>query len=237
MATDERQIVEALLGAVPGRDVQLRYPKTKPNLYYSDEEANMTTIAANLLPNGGFEDAGSGWPSGAVGWGVASFQGTDANVTLVSTDSVSGSNSIMVDAGSSAAMYPTLTAEQGAAGNVVKIYGRSKLVNAPTVMPAENDYSVYVDITFTSGSPLYGKIASFCGSGSWEYAQAYLEVPAGRTVQSMSVHLMYRNVASGYALFDDVGITVFDSHSIVVTNTNALDGSNLTRLGHHNDCK
>lgn len=103
----------------------------------------------------------------------------------------------------------------------------------------ESDYSIYTDITFTDSTSLFGKAASFCGSGQWEYAAEYVTVPTGKTVSSMNFYLMYRNVAANdtrYAMFDDVGVTVFNPYSVDVSDVNALDGTNQTRTGHHNDC-
>lgn len=102
-----------------------------------------------------------------------------------------------------------------------------------------SDYSIYTDITFTDSTSLFGKAATFCGSGQWEYAAEYITVPDGKTVASMYFYLMYRNVpfdSTRYALFDEVGVTVFNPHSVDVSDLNAFDGTELTRTGHHNDC-
>ena len=47
---------------------------------------------------------------------------------------------------------------------------------------------------------------------------------------------MYRGTAEGYALFDDVGIAIFEPYSLSVNSANAFDGSHITQTGHHNDC-
>ena len=79
-------------------------------------------------------------------------------------------------------------------------------------------------------------MASFCGSGDWEHAEYSFDVPSGKTISSISLHTMYRNTVEGYAVFDDVGITVYDSFSLAVDSSNAFDGSDISRTGHHNDC-
>lgn len=235
----KRQIIDALLDAVPGRDVQLRYPNLKQELFYS--ESPLTVVEDNVVLNAEFEITDSGYLTGAESWSSNKFpwvsgdNPTASDVLLTSTDSISG-NSMKVLAGFSAAQVISLTAEQGAEGNIVKLFGNSKLINAPEAIPGETDYSIYADITFTEGDPLYGEVASFCGSGEWEYADKYLKVPSGKTIQSISVHLMYRNAAQGHALFDNVGITIYNPYSLAVSNTNAFDGSDISRTGHHNDC-
>mmetsp|Transcript_9445 Transcript_9445/g.20420 ORF Transcript_9445/g.20420 Transcript_9445/m.20420 type:complete len:251 (-) Transcript_9445:69-821(-) len=49
---------------------------------------------------------------------------------------------------------------------------------------------------------------------------------------------MYRNANEGYALFDNVAVSVYDlpSGAEAIDSTNAFDGSNIARTGHHNDC-
>ena len=51
---------------------------------------------------------------------------------------------------------------------------------------------------------------------------------------------MYRNVNDGYALFDDVAVSIYSPPSIAGGDTvdaiSAHDGSHISRTGHHNDC-
>ena len=65
-------------------------------------------------------------------------------------------------------------------------------------------------------------------------------VPPGKTVVGMTVYCMYRNAGEGYALFDDVAITVYEPPSLTggeaIDGNNAFDGSHIARTGHHNDC-
>ena len=108
--------------------------------------------------------------------------------------------------------------------------------SSPSRSPSKSlDQSIYVDITFTEGESLWGQRATFCGSGEWEYADTYIEIPFDRgTIQSFSVYLMYENTDKGYALFDDVGIAVFEPFDLEVNDSNK--DSELSRTGHHNDC-
>ena len=220
------QIVAALVDAVPDRQIQIRNPSLKQVLSYQFEEPDMTSITENIISNGGFEDNDDGW-----GVGVGSSDG----IEVINTDAITG-NSIKINAGNSAQQSISLSQEQGAQQNIIKISGHSKLYDAPAVLPAENDYSIYVDVTFTDNTNMWGVTASFCGSGDWESASTYLQVPEGKTISSVSVHLMYINTDSGYALFDDVSITVFAPYSMEISSDNAFDGSDIASTGHHNDC-
>ena len=61
-------------------------------------------------------------------------------------------------------------------------------------------------------------------------------VPAGKAVTGMSLNCMYRNAAEGYALFDDVAISVYNPPNIdseAVSEDNAFDGGHISRTGHH----
>ena len=83
---------------------------------------------------------------------------------------------------------------------------------------------------------MWGKTASFCGSGDVELASMYIEVPEGRTMSSISLHLLYRNVDSGYAVFDDVSVSVFGSYDIAQDPYDDDVNLYLPYVGHHNDC-
>ena len=240
-ATDsKRQIVEALIDAVPGKTVQIRYPRLKMDMYYPELESSMTSIATNLVSNSDFETIDVNSPTGLSAWGVGvAGVGTQANneVTAASAnETISNTKSIKVEAGLSALQVITLSADQGQAGNIIKIAASSKLFSPPPVMPNEDDYSVYADISFTSGDSMWGKTASFCGSGDVELASMYIEVPEGRTMSSISLHLLYRNVDSGYAVFDDVSVSVFGSYDIAQDPYDDDVNLYLPYVGHHNDC-
>ena len=232
-----RQIIAALVDAVPGRSVQIRYPSLKKTLFFPEKETDMTVITSNVILNGDLETVDTG-PTGASSWSAG--VGSSAGLELTNADSISG-NSINVSAGNSAYQGINLSAAQGAQGNIIKIFGSSKIYNPPSSLPGETDYSIYVDVQMvdhggTNTSNIYGQVASFCGSGEWEYAATYLEVPTGKIITSLFVHLMYRGTTEGYALFDDVGIAIFEPYSLQVTGAMANDGSDISMLGHHNDC-
>ena len=91
-----------MLAAVPNRDVQIRYPRGKLDLFLPDAESDMTTISANLLSNPDFENGIEGWDSDS--WNEAAGIG----VVLETEDSKSG-NSIKISADFSARQDPPLT--------------------------------------------------------------------------------------------------------------------------------
>ena len=233
----KRQIVEALIDAVPGKTVQIRYPKLKRDMYFPELESSMTSIDTNVVSNPDFETIDVNSPTGLSTWAVGVGTPVGSEVTATSADdTISGTKSIKVEAGFSAFQAVMLSADQGQAGNIIKIAASSRLHNPPPVMPNEDDYSVHADIFFTSGDPMWGKTATFCGGGDVEFASMYIEVPEGRTMSSISLHLIYRNVASGYAVFDDVSVSVFGSYDIAKDPYDNDVNSYLPYVGHHNDC-
>ena len=78
--------------------------------------------------------------------------------------------------------------------------GWSKAENA-TGAP-DGNYSVYLDIQFTDGTPLYGQIAPFtCGTHDWEYQQVI--VRPEKPIKSLTYNAIFR-YRTGTAWFDDL---------------------------------
>ncbi|MCX7846451.1 MAG: hypothetical protein N2595_00235 [bacterium] len=68
-----------------------------------------------------------------------------------------------------------------------------------------NDYSVYLDLYYTNGQPLYGQTLPFAtGSHDWQYLQR-LVVPA-QPVKDLYCYLLFRNSHTGTVWFDDITI-------------------------------
>ena len=110
---DRREILTALLAAVPERDVQIRYPRGKLDLFYPDAESDMEliSISDNLLLNPDFEN-------GLSTWTILEFEGSITGVVLETEDSKSG-NSVKVSPNFSVRQIPALTEEQGQGGNIM----------------------------------------------------------------------------------------------------------------------
>ncbi|HKI81044.1 MAG TPA: hypothetical protein VKA04_05315, partial [Pseudodesulfovibrio sp.] len=68
----------------------------------------------------------------------------------------------------------------------------------------DSGYSLYVDLLYTDGTPLWGQTANFStGTHDWE-RRAVLILPE-KPVKSLTLHCLFRGHA-GRAWFDDVGV-------------------------------
>lgn len=68
----------------------------------------------------------------------------------------------------------------------------------------DNGYSLYVDITYADGTPLWGQTANFnCGTHDWEQRQFVL-LP-DKPVKSLTLHCLFRG-HTGKAWFDDASV-------------------------------
>lgn len=67
-----------------------------------------------------------------------------------------------------------------------------------------SDYSLYVDLVYTDGTPLWGRTGNFrCGTHDWERRE-FVIVPE-KPVGTLTLHCLFRGRA-GRAWFDDVGV-------------------------------
>lgn len=83
---------------------------------------------------------------------------------------------------------------------------------------ANNDYSIYLDLEFTDGSPLWGQTAPFAvGTHDWQRRQVLI-VPS-KPIRRVSIHALFRH-HTGTAWFDDfsamelTGENLFDSQQL-----------------------
>jgi hypothetical protein len=68
----------------------------------------------------------------------------------------------------------------------------------------DNGYSLYADIVFTDGTPLWGQTASFsCGTHDWEKAE--LMILPDKPIRSLTLHCLFRGHI-GKVWFDDVSL-------------------------------
>ena len=68
----------------------------------------------------------------------------------------------------------------------------------------DSGYSLYVDITYADGTPLWGQTADFnCGTHDWEQRQFVL-LP-DKPVKSFTLHCLFRG-HTGKAWFDDASV-------------------------------
>ena len=65
-------------------------------------------------------------------------------------------------------------------------------------------YSLYVDLTYADGTPLWGQTANFrCGAHDWELRE--LVIAPTRPVRSLTVYCLFRG-HTGRVWFDDVSL-------------------------------
>jgi hypothetical protein len=150
-----------------------------------------------LLRNGDFETAHGrildGWTSGPRGFVISARQGQNGSQAL-SCENSEGT-------GWYGASQTILLDQTNALPLVVRGWSRAENVNGST----DSDYSLYLDLLYSDGTPLWGQTANFrTGSHEWERRE-FVVVPE-KPVKSLTVHCLFRN-HSGKAWFDNVSVT------------------------------
>ena len=163
-----------------------------------------------LIPNSGFEMTDN---QRATGWGDY-----DQGYQLDETIRHSGSRSIRCEnaaASERRGASMTITLNQKTPAPLL-ISGWSKAENVGGSMDA--DYSIYVDLVYNDGTPLYGQVASFSvGTHDWQHKQAL--ITPSKPLKEAHIYTLLRS-HSGTAWFDDIsaielaGDGVFDSQPI-----------------------
>lgn len=100
------------------------------------------------------------------------------------------------------------------------VSGWSKAENITGEM--DNNYSVYIDITYTNGSHLYAKTLPFStGTHDWEYRERV--ITPSLPIEYLNCYLLLRNTHTGTGWFDTIQIaeindtlSVFDGEDVVV---------------------
>ncbi|MCK5804244.1 MAG: hypothetical protein KAI66_15510, partial [Lentisphaeria bacterium] len=145
--------------------------------------------SANLLKNPGFEKGLANW---AAGKGT-SVQ-TDANAHS-GTQAVQLANPAVAQ--TSISQSVTLNQTQPAAV-MVRAFSKAQEVSGAV----GRGYSLYVDIYYTDGTPLYGRTANFKPAAEgWQMADLYIEPK--KPIRNVNVYLLLRG-RTGTAWFDDV---------------------------------
>ncbi len=156
----------------------------------------------NLLRNPGFEaDAATNWAKNERAYDIdtAQFRGGKRSLKLSNTsrDLRSGTSQ-------------TITLNQKVPRPII-VRGHAK---ANTVSGhADSGFSIYVDIYYTDGTPLYGQTIDWrTGTTDWQYGEMTIE-PA-KPIRNVNVYLLLRG-HSGTAWFDDLFVAedpLFDRH-------------------------
>ncbi len=176
----EAGVVEMAAVVTAGETIK----RATASLLYIPEEAN-------LLRNPGFEEGTVGW-SGIGNWAI------DTQVARGGQASVRLSNASDAD---SAQVYQSVTLNQERPCPIfVRAASRAENVSGYR----GREYSLYVDIYYTDGTPLYGRIVPFePGTTDWNVAEQVIEPE--KPIRNVNVYLLLRR-RSGTAWFDDVAV-------------------------------
>ncbi len=153
--------------------------------------------AANLLLNAGFEltqdDRFTGWQRAPQGWRIAPGEGRGGSQALAvaATD----------DAGWLGASQTLVLNRTNTAPIIVRGWSRAEDVGGGS----DNDYSLYADLIYQDGTPLWGQTGNFhAGTHDWE--QREFIIAPEKPVRSITLHCIFRG-HSGQAWFDDIEIS------------------------------
>jgi hypothetical protein len=156
-----------------------------------------TGAFTNLLRNGAFAQTNASgfvsWTAAANGYRVAVGEGRSNSLAL-------------------ACEAPDTTGWRGAGQvltlnrtNAVPIRVRGWSRTEGVSGTADSDFSVYVDIIYTDGTPLWGQTADFsCGTHDWESRE--LTIIPQKPIRTLSLYCLLRGNHSGKAWFDDIAV-------------------------------
>jgi len=147
---------------------------------------------ANLLKNGGFEKGSDGWSLPAEGAVV------DTRVAYSGTASIRLRNTSR-EQRNQVSQSVTLN-QQRPCPILVRAVSRGEEVTGGK----DSGYSLYVDIYYTDGTPLYGRTYNFeTGTSDWQLGELYIE-PA-KPIRNVNIYLLLRGKA-GTVWFDDIAL-------------------------------
>jgi hypothetical protein len=151
---------------------------------------------ASLLRNGGFEAGrGSqveGWQAWQNGFRAAAGGGRRGSQAVV-CENPSGE-------GEFGASQTLLLNRTTVAPLVVRGWSRARNVSGSP----DTGYSIYVDLTYTDGTPLWGQTGDFhCGTHDWERRE--LVIQPEKPVKSLTVYCLFRG-HTGKVWFDDIAV-------------------------------
>jgi hypothetical protein len=171
-------------------------------------------VGPNQVANPGMETAGTSPP-------LADWNAYGSGYTASTSTVHSGACSMQcasTTAGQVHGGYQTIVLNQSEP-KALKLAGWSKAQAVTGSMDA--DYSVYLDILYTDGTPLWGQTICFTtGTHDWEYQEAFI-VPT-LPIRQLSCYLLFRNSHTGTAWFDDISlaevqapVTQFDGAAVL----------------------
>ena len=150
-----------------------------------------------LLSNGDFEQVSGGtlqrWTAAPEGFAVAAGEGRGGSSALRCHNSL--------NKGWYGASQTVTLNRTNAYPLVVRGWSKAAHVSGS----ADSDYSLYVDIQYRDGTPLWGQTANF-RTGTHEWQQREIVLLPEKPVKSLTLHCLFRN-HSGDAWFDEVSVT------------------------------
>ncbi|HRT58513.1 MAG TPA: hypothetical protein P5038_17945 [Candidatus Paceibacterota bacterium] len=149
-----------------------------------------------LLKNGGFEEQVQGQPLGwrpwQKGFDLGAGQGRAGSAAIICERDHSDG-----ERGASQTLELNRT---HVAPLVIRGWSKAQNVSGS----ADSGYSLYVDLIYADGSPLWGRTVNFrCGTHDWEQRQFVL-LPE-KPVQRLTLHCLFRG-HTGKVWFDDVSL-------------------------------
>jgi len=152
--------------------------------------------APSLVQNGAFETARdrkvASWTAFQDGYNLAPDEGRNGSAAIVCSNNDS-------HRASGASQVISLN-QRTAAPLVVRGWSKAEDVTGGP----DSGYSIYVDLLYSDGTPLWGQTANFrCGSHDWQRRE-FTIIP-DKPVRSLTVHCLFRGHA-GEVWFDDIAV-------------------------------
>jgi hypothetical protein len=159
--------------------------------------------APELIDNGDFELTSSGklaaWTAGPKGFELAEGQGRNGSKALLCANPMTKG------------WYGASQTIELNRSNTLPLVIRGWSKAAGVSGSPDTDYSLYVDLIYTDGKPLWGQTANFrTGTHDWERRE--LLIVPDKPVKSLTLHCLFRN-HSGKAWFDDISLTEIQTPS------------------------
>lgn len=176
---------------------------------------SFATTGPNTLGNPGMETVGLPQPLG-------SWSAFGSGYTASSASVHSGTGSLQCTATNATEVHggsQTIVLNQ-TTPKALRFSGWSKAQNVSG--SSDGNYSVYLDILYTNGTPLWAQTLCFSvGTHDWEYRETFL-MPA-LPIRQLNCYLLFRNSHTGTVWFDD--ITVAEVQNPVVSFDGSVVGS------------
>lgn len=155
----------------------------------------------SLLRNGEFEAVASGklegWIPAPQGYELAPGQGRSGSAALVARNETRNKWT-----GASQTFHLNRTS---AVPIVVRGWSKAQRVSGSP----DNNYALYVDLTYADGTPLWGQTAQF-PTGTRDWIERELLIVPQQPIRSITVHCLFRQ-HEGVAWFDDVRVEELSS--------------------------